>query len=219
MRKTLINFVGITGIVSLLSYAAAVVFSPTAYPGYNWMLQAVSDLSAQGAPSRVLWDQLAAPHGVCSVVCATCASIFVSERRVGTKGFRLGVYLFAIMRWVSAVGYAMFPLSEAGTGMQTFQDIMHVYVVAIAVVLLSIASLVLIIVAGCRDKSVRGIGICAAMALAMMLVGAIGQSVVPSAYFGVVERFSVFAAAGFDAVLGVCLLGGFGQAKTVKARP
>lgn len=43
MRKTLINFVGITGIVSLLSYAAAVVFSPTAYPGYNWMLQAVSD--------------------------------------------------------------------------------------------------------------------------------------------------------------------------------
>ena len=41
---------GLLGIVSLLSYTAAVVFSPLAYPGYDWMAQAVSDLSA-AAPS------------------------------------------------------------------------------------------------------------------------------------------------------------------------
>ncbi|MDO4796802.1 MAG: DUF998 domain-containing protein [Coriobacteriales bacterium] len=209
MRRTLINWLGITGVVALVSYAVAVVISPTAYPAYDWMSQAVSDLSAQSAPSRMLWDQLATPYGVCSVVCATCSSIFVSERRVASRGFRLGVYLFAIMRWVSYVGYGMFPLSEAGTGQQGLQNIMHVYVVTTAVVLLSIASLVLLIVAGCRGRGVRGMGAFAAVALAMMLVGAIGQGVVPPAYFGVVERFSVFAAVGFDAVLGIYLFRGF----------
>ena len=41
--------------------------------------------------------------------------------------------------------------------------------------------------------------------LAMMLVGALGMRLVPAAYFGVVERFSVFAATGFNAALGLHL--------------
>ena len=40
---------GICGMISLLSYTAMVVFSPLAYPGYNWMAQAVSDLSGSDA--------------------------------------------------------------------------------------------------------------------------------------------------------------------------
>lgn len=40
----------------------------------------------------------------------------------------------------------------------------------------------------------------------MMLVGAMGMNIVPKDYFGVVERFSVFAAVGYNAVLGVELL-------------
>ena len=56
MNRKLINWLGLTGVIALLSYTAAVVFSPLAFPGYNWMAQAVSDLSAETAPSRVLWD-------------------------------------------------------------------------------------------------------------------------------------------------------------------
>ena len=41
---------GILGLISLLSYTAMVVFSPLAYPGYDWMTMAVSELSAVGAP-------------------------------------------------------------------------------------------------------------------------------------------------------------------------
>lgn len=41
----------------------------------------------------------------------------------------------------------------------------------------------------------------------MMLVGAVGMNIVPKEYFGVVERFSVFAATGFNAVLGIHLCG------------
>ena len=85
---------------------------------------------------------------------------------------------------------------------------MHIAVTAV-VVLLSIGSLVILIVAGCRDKRVGGIAIRAAVALAMMLVGSIGTGVVPPQYFGVVERFSVFSAVGFNAVLGWRLMNGF----------
>jgi hypothetical protein len=85
---------------------------------------------------------------------------------------------------------------------------MHIAVTA-AVVLLSIASLIGLIVAGCRDRRVRGIAVWAAVAFAMMLVGSIGTGVMPPEYFGIVERFSVFAAVGFNAVLGCYLFNGF----------
>ena len=51
MKKQFINYCGLLGVVALISYTAAIVFSPLAYPGYNWMSQAVSDLSASNAPS------------------------------------------------------------------------------------------------------------------------------------------------------------------------
>ena len=70
---------------------------------------------------------------------------------------------------------------------------------------MSIISLIIIIIAGAKDKNCRSYGIFAAIALGMMLVGAMGMNIVPKEYFGVVERFSVFAATGFNAVLGVQL--------------
>ncbi len=57
MKRPFINGLGLLGVVSLLSYAAAVVWAPSAYPGYDWMRQAVSDLSAANAPSKDLWNQ------------------------------------------------------------------------------------------------------------------------------------------------------------------
>ena len=45
MKRTLTQKLGLLGVLSFLSYAAAVVLAPLAYPGYDWMAQAVSDLS------------------------------------------------------------------------------------------------------------------------------------------------------------------------------
>lgn len=50
----------------------------------------------------------------------------------------------------------------------------------------------------------------------MMMVGALGQGIVPPEYFGIVERFSVFAAVGFDAMPGVYLFYGLEGAGGVK---
>ena len=100
-KKSLLNYCGLLGVVAFLSYTAAVVFSPLAYPDYDWMAQAVSDLSASNAPSLRLWNQLSSLYNVCTLVCA------------------------------------------------------------------------------------------------------MGMNIVPKAYFGIVERFSVFAATGYNAVLGI----------------
>lgn len=92
MKKTFVNWLGLLGIVAFLSYLAAVVFSPLAYPDYNRLSQAVSDLSASNAPSRVLWGQLSALYDVCSVVCVTLVCIFVKGKF--NKNIRIGIYLF-----------------------------------------------------------------------------------------------------------------------------
>ncbi len=201
MKKPLIQKLGLLGLVSFLSYTAAVVFSPLAYPGYDWMAQAVSDLSAADAPSLGLWNSLSSLYNVCEVLCATMVCVGIQGKK--TKLLRAGICIFAVMEWVSAVGYRAFPLSSSGYA-GAFQDRMHLVVTAL-VVILSIASLVTIIVAGARDKENRSYGVCAAVALTMMLVGAVGMNAVPAEYFGIVERFSVFAATGFNAALGIHL--------------
>ena len=199
--KTLTQKLGLLGIVSFLSYAAAVIFAPLAYPGYCWMAQAVSDLSAADAPSLALWNRLSALYNTCEIVCVTAVCIGIQGQK--TRLLRTGISLFAVMEWISAVGYRMFPLSSSGYA-GTFQDGMHMAVTAL-VVGLSIVSLTVIIIAGAKDRDCRSYGVCAAAALGMMLVGAVGMQLVPAAYFGVVERFSVFAVTGFNAALGIHL--------------
>ena len=125
MKRDFINYCGLLGIVAFLSYTAALVFSPLAYPGYSWMAQAVSDLSAANAPSLRLWNQLSSLYNICTLICAmmVCAGIQGKGSKIITK----------------------------------------------------------------RNLSVYHNG----------------MDIVPKEYFGVVERFSVFAAVGYNAVLGV----------------
>lgn len=198
-KKNFMNYCGLLGIVALLSYTVAVVFSPLAYPGYNWMAQAVSDLSASNAPSLGLWNQLSSLYNICTLICAmmVCAGI----QGKGSRLLRIGIYLFTAMEWISAVGFSMFPLSDSGYA-GTFQDKMHI-LSTILVVLLSIVSLVMLIIAGAKRKEYCSFGVFAGIALGMMLVGALGMNIVPKEYFGVVERFSVFAAVGYNTVLGI----------------
>ena len=204
--KTLIHWLGLLGLVSFFSYAAAVIFAPLAYPGYDWKSQAVSDLSAINAPSRMLWDQLASLYGVCGIVCIMAVCIVIQGKL--SKSLRLGIYLYAVMLWVSNIGYAMFPLTEGGMGFATFQDIMHA-IVTVAVILLFIFSHIIIMIGGYHKKRFTSLAIWATCAFVLMFVGVIGTGASPPEYFGIFQRFSnMIAANGFLAVLGVYLFMG-----------
>lgn len=205
MKKTLINYIGLLGIVSLLSFTAMVIFAPCAYPGYDWMAQAVSDLSAESSPARTLSNQIAALYAPCGIVCCTVSCIAIQG--CCNIMLRAGVYLFAVMNWVTAVGYSMFPLTDAGNP-NGFQNIMHL-VVTVVVVVLSIVSLVMIFYGGWHKKACRSLGLYAAAALLLMLVGGIGVNAAPKEYLGLLERFSLFSVTGFNAVLGIYLFRGW----------
>lgn len=218
MKKTLINWLGLLGVIGFLSYAAAVVFSPLNYPGYDWMSRAVSDLSALNAPSLGLWNQLNA-FGLCGIICVVLVCVYIQDKL--NRGLRIGIYLFAIMQLVSSVGYTMFPLTDAGyteaslnasdamkAMLTNYQDTMHIVVTAL-VILLSVVSLLFIMVGGYRKKRYVSLAIWATVALVLMMTGGIGTGVVPKEMFGVFQRFSNFSATGFNAVLGIYLLNGF----------
>lgn len=193
---------GICGVISLVSYAAMVVFSPLAYPGYDWMSMAVSELSAQGAASRELAAQLNCLFGPCAVVSVMAVCVAVAGCRSGK--LRMGIYMFAAMEWLCTAGYQCFPW-VSGASAASFQNMMHLIITAF-VVLLSVASLVLIAI-GARG-SINSLGIWAIVCLAAMLAGAIGSNALPQSVFGIFERMSTFSAVVFNAVLGWYLFAG-----------
>lgn len=203
----MINWLGLLGIISLLSYSAAVLVTPLAFPGYNWMEQAVSDLSATKAPSLMLWNQLASLYNLCGLISIMMVCVFIQKKL--NKTIRLGIYLFAMMNWVSAVGYSIFPLI-INESVWNFQNIMHIAVTGM-VVLLSISSLVIIMLGGYRNQQYVSLAVWATVALLIMVIGAIGTAIVPAEFFGIPERFSVFSATGFNAILGIYLFMGFSE--------
>jgi len=205
-QKPLIHWCGLLGVVSFLSYAVAVIFAPSAYPGYDWMSQAVSDLSAANAPSLALWHQLSSLYGVAGMVCIMMVCVAIQGK--WSKILRLGIYAFAAMFWVSTIGYAMFPLTESGGTGAAFQDTMHIVVTAL-VVPLSISAFVLVMIGGYGKKRFVSLAVCASVALFLMFVGGIGTGIAPSEYFGVFQRFSnLVSVNGFLAILGIFLFAG-----------
>ena len=198
-KKSLINYLCLSGVLAFLFYLLHDIVGAMNYPGYDFMSQAVSDLTATDAPSFVVASGISSVYGMFSLVCCACLCVLVGSLK--SKTLKIGVYLFAIMNLVSAVGYSLFPLSGAGYD-GSVQSFIHVYIVTILVVLLSIVSLILIMV-GSFKSGHKWIGTFAAIAFALMFIGAVGSQSVPKEMFGLVERFSTYSAVTFLAVLGV----------------
>lgn len=198
-----LKYLGIFSVISLLSYAAMVVFSPLAYPGYNWLSMAVSDLSAVGAPSAALAERLNALFGPCAVV--SVMAVCVGAAGCKSKLLKTGIGFFTAMEWITVVGYKMFPLVQ-GEAVASFQNAMHI-LVTVLVVLFSIVSLLLIAIGG-RKEPLPSLSNWAIGCLAAMMIGALGTGILPKSVFGLFERFSTFSAVVFNAVLGVYLLKG-----------
>ena len=203
MVEKRLKTLGILGIISLLSYTAMVVFSPLAYPGYDWLSMAVSDLSAEGAPSAALANQLNALFGPCGLVSIMAVCVGVAGCK--SKLMKLGIYFFAAMEWICNVGYHLFPW-VSGAPASNPQNIMHL-AVTVLVVVFSLASLVLI-AAGTKKEQIKSLRVWAVVCLATMIIGPIGTSLLPQAVFGLFERFSTFSAVVFNAVLGIYLMKG-----------
>lgn len=210
-NKSIRYWLLICGILNVVFYLLHDCIGARFYPGYNWMAQAVSDLTATDAPSRLIASEFTKIHGIFSCVACTLICIFAKElwKEASEKILRLGLYLFVTMHWISAIGYSLFPLTGSGYD-GSFQSFVHVYVITVLVVLLSIVSLILIAVGGFKSGN-KVLAWCAFVAFLMMFFGAAGSAAVPRAYFGIVERFSTYSAVCFTAAIAVIAFLKFGK--------
>lgn len=204
-KKKLINWLCLSGILSVIFYLLHDIIGAMNYSDYDWMSQAVSDLTATDSPSFVIASGYVTVYKILNCLC--CSLLCILIKNENSKALKIGVYLFSIMNFISAIGYALFPLSSAGYD-GTTQSFLHVYIVTTLVVLLSIVSLIIIAVGSFKGKEKHKVlGILAITALIFMFIGAVGSTNVSKEIFGVVERFSTYSAVVFTGILG---LYGFG---------
>ena len=198
LKKRMCKWAIVCGIMALVFYILHDLIGGLYYPDYEWMKQAVSDLTALDAPSYQIAGVFSHVYGIFSCICWSLLCIMAYELN---KTLKLGIYLFGLMNAISAIGYAAFPLSSAGYD-GSFSSFMHTYVVTTAVVLLSIISLILIAIGSFKDQH-KTYGTLALICLACMFFGAMGTALFPKEVFGIIERFSTYAAVVFTAVSGI----------------
>ena len=176
------------GILAVIFYFLHVILGSIHYPGYDFLSQAVSDLTSDSSPSKVIARFFSSLYGILSSL--VMIGFLYTFRNEKIKILKIGVYLLSTMYITSAVGYALFPLS-ANTDINNFQNVMHI-VVTIAVVLLTISSLILLAISFKKMNRLIYF-ILTVLTFAVLMIGSISIGVVPSAYFGLAERFSVFS--------------------------
>ena len=200
-KKKLINWLCLSGVLSIIFYLLHDVVGAMNYPGYNWMSQAVSDLTATDSPAFVIASGYVTIYKIFSCICSVLVCILVKNET--KKTLRIGIYLYSIMNFISAIGYALFPLSSSGFD-GSIQSIIHVYVLTAIVVLMSIISLILIAVGSLKGENKHKLlGILAIIFLILMFIGAAGNANVSKEIFGVIERFSTYSAVIFTGILGI----------------
>lgn len=200
-KKKLINWLCLSGVLSVIFYLLHDVVGAMNYPEYNWMSQAVSDLTATDSPAFVIASGYVTIYKIFSCICSVLVCILVKNET--KKNLRIGIYLYSIMNFISAIGYALFPLSSSGFD-GSIQSIIHVYVLTAIVVLMSIISLILIAVGSLKGENKHKLlGILAIISLILMFIGAAGNANVSKEIFGVIERFSTYSAVIFTGILGI----------------
>lgn len=140
LRKSLL----VCGIAASLLYVAMNIFIPPLFDGYSVRSQAVSELSAIGAPTREIWASVGLVYTV--LMAAFGWGVWASAG--GSRALRVAGALVVVN---SAIGLAWPPMQLRGHPMAT-TDVLHI-VFAIATV--SLFFLTMAFAAGALDRGFR----------------------------------------------------------------
>jgi len=192
----------LTGIVSSVHYAAINVLVPTQWPGYSSMSQAVSELSAIGAPTRGLWVALCVPYSL--LVTAFGYGVWKSgaeDRRVRAVGW--------LFMGQGVVGAFWPPMHLRGTE-PTLTDTLHlVWTVGWLATMLVAMGLAAAALGGrFRAYTVATLATFVGFGVLTSREGVRLASDLPTPYLGLWERINMGAGMLWIAVLAATLLRG-----------
>jgi hypothetical protein len=189
------------GLLSSLLYLAADVLAAQRFPGYDYASQAISEMSAIGAPTA---DLLAPLYRAWSLLFLAFAAGLWRLGRT-RRPLRWSAGLLVAVAIVGA-GFALFPMNQRSAE-PTFSDTMHLLVAGITMLLLTGA-----ILAGARAFGPVFRRYSIATAALMLLFFALSMRDVPNVaadlptpYLGLNERISMAAWLLWIAILSVRL--------------
>ncbi len=125
------------GIFSSLIYVAMNIFIPMWYEGYNSAYHTVSELSAVGAPTRMLWVWIANFYSISTTLFALGVMQSAKDnRKLRIAGISLLMYGIVSFLWPFAPMHQREVLAAGGS---TFSDTMHLSLAMISVILMTLA--------------------------------------------------------------------------------
>jgi hypothetical protein len=198
LRRTLL----LCGVLSSLLYVCLDVIAARHYPGYSYVNQSISELSAVGSPTRMFW--LVAGTGYGLLVLAFSAGIWLSGRSMRHRLTALFLAMYAVAGFATGLLFPMTPRGVEGT-LRNFMHIPGTAVLVLCVLLAmgfgstllgsrfryyTYATIAVLIVAGVLTSSQAG--------------GIVANQATP--WMGIEERVNVYAMMLWIAVLALSLL-------------
>jgi hypothetical protein len=188
------------GVASSLVYVAADLLAGLRAPGYSFVSQAISELSAIGAPSRSVW----LPLGILYDVLLIAFGVGVWRCAGHKRGLRVAACLLIA---VGAIGSFWPPMHPRGS-VATLTDTLHVVFATV------ISFLILLAIAfGATAAGTRFRRYSLATLAALLVFGTLTfryaprvDANLPTPWLGLVERLNLGAFLLWVAVLGVVLL-------------
>lgn len=191
------------GVLAALLYVLTDILAAVRYEGYSYAAQAVSELSALGAPTRRFAVPLFLTHAVLQILFGF--GVWMSADR--KRGLRLTAALLASIGLVGLVTASFFPMHMRGSE-ETLTDTMHIILTSVTVLLIL---LTIVIGATAFGKRFRFYSIATIVVLivggtlAWMDAARIAANL-PTPWLGVTERINIYGYMLWMAVLAVALL-------------
>lgn len=179
------------GVLSPLVYLFHVVLGGILRKGYNHLEQPISDLTASGAPDRGLLEVITAVYGICGLIFAMGAFLYMKRFKV--KILNASLVLFIIMSLIT-LSYKIFPQDMPGQAL-TFTGLMHFVVTGLIVPVAILSPLF----AGLGFRKLNGFSRFSVYSVvtSVLIFASGGMSVIFIAqrlpFFGLVERINIGA--------------------------
>jgi hypothetical membrane protein len=191
------------GLLAPVVYVATTVLGGLIRPGYSHVAEAISELTAAGAPNKALLDPLYTLYNLLGLVFATGVFLAIGRHTRG-KARRIGHAGAAMLILGSALSltFAVFPQDPGGLPV-TFSGTVHILLAGV-VAPASLLALLLLGLSARQSPRLRGY---AAFTFAADAVILLAGSLTPLAlagplgpYFGLVERSTIGAILVWTAV-------------------